>query len=130
MDAAGFREAFPSFTEELHPDARVAFHLRVAGLRLPPDRWGDLLDDGTRLFVAHYLTLEARANQSKDGTGGMDAAAGVLASESRTVGPVSKSKSYTNAATAEPGGGHWNATIYGQQFRDLANLVGMGGLQL
>ncbi len=130
MDVAGFREAYPAFTAELHPDVRVAFHLRVAGLRLSPERWDDLLEDGTGLFVAHYLTLEAKANQAKDGTGGMDAAAGTLASESKTVGPVSKSKSYNNAATAKPGEGHWNATIYGQQFRDLANIVGMGGIQL
>lgn len=128
MDVAGFREAYPVF--DRMPDSRVAFHLRAAGLRLPPTRWGDLLDDGMGLFVAHYLTLEARANQATDGTGGMDAAAGVLASESKTVGPVSKSKAYTNAATAEPGAGHWNATIYGQQFRDLARIVGMGGMQL
>ncbi|MDD3310957.1 DUF4054 domain-containing protein [Pseudodesulfovibrio sp.] len=130
MDVVGFREAFPAFTAELHPDARVAFHLRMAGLRLPSDRWGELLEDGTGLFVAHHLTLEAKMNQATDGTGGMDAAAGTLASESKTVGPVSKSKAYTNAATAEPGAGHWNATIYGQQFRDLARIVGMGGLQL
>lgn len=130
MDVAGFRAAYPAFTAELHPDVRVAFHLRAAGLRLPPERWGDLLDDGTGLYVAHHLTLEAKANQAADGTGGMDAAAGTLASESKTVGPVSKSKAYTNAASAEPGGGHWNLTLYGQQFRDLAKLVGMGGIQL
>jgi len=130
MDVAGFREAFPAFTAELHPYARVAFHLRVAGKRLSPDRWDDLLDEGTGLFVAHYLTLEAKATQAKDGTGGMDAAAGTVASESKTVGSISKSKAYTNAATAKPGDGHWNATIYGQQFRELVNLVGMGGVQL
>lgn len=130
MDVAGFREAFPAFTAELHPDVRVAFHLRVAGMRLPPERWDDLLDDGTGLFVAHFLTLEAKANQSKDGTGGIDAAGGTVASESKTVGPVSKSKSYTNAATANPKVGPWNATIYGQQLFELMQLVGMGGVQL
>jgi hypothetical protein len=130
MDVAGFRAAYPAFTQELHPDTRVAFHLRVAGMRLSPERWDAMLDDGTGLFVAHYLTLEARANQAKNGTGGMDAAAGTLASESKTVGPVSKSRAYTSAATAKPGEGHWNATIYGQQFRELANIVGMGGVQL
>ena len=130
MDVAGFREAFPAFTQELHPYARVAFHLRVAGLRLSPERWGDFLEDGIGLFVAHHLTLEAKTNQATDGTGGMDAAAGTLASESKTVGPVSKSRSYTNAATADPNAGHWNLTSYGLQFRDLAKLVGMGGIQL
>lgn len=130
MDVAGFREAFPAFTQELHPDARVAFHLRVAGLRLSPDRWDELLEDGIGLFVAHHLTLEAKTNQAKDGTGGMDAAAGTLASQTKTVGPVSRSRSYTNAAIADPDAGHWNLTSYGLQFRDLAKLVGMGGVQL
>ena len=130
MDVAGFRQAFPSFTEALHPDARVAFHLRVAGLRLPPDRWGDFLEDGTGLYVAHHLTLEAKAAQAKDGTGGIDAAAGALASESVSVGSVSKSKSYASAAPVNPDAAHWNATIYGQQFRDLVSVVGMGGVQL
>lgn len=130
MDVAGFREAFPSFTEALHPDVRVQFHLRAAALRLPPDRWGDMLDDGTALFVAHHLTLEAEANKASDGTGGAQAAAGPLASESKTVGPVSTSKSYAGASTAQPGAGHWNATIYGQQLHDLMRLVGVGGVQI
>lgn len=127
MDVAAFREAFPSFTEALHPDVRVAFWLRAAALRLSSDRWGDMLDDGTALFVAHQLTLEAEANKATDGTGGADAARGPLASESKTVGPVSEAKAYSGAATAKADAGHWNATIYGQQFHNLVQLIGAGG---
>lgn len=130
MDVAGFRAAFPAFTGEQHAYGRVAFWLRLAALRLPADRWGELLDDGIALFTAHQLTLEARANKAKDGTGGMDAAAGPLASESKTVGPVSVSKGYNSAATADPQAGQWNATVYGQQLYELMRLVGAGGVQL
>jgi hypothetical protein len=130
MDVAGFREAYPSFSEDLHPDVRVAFWLRMAALRLPSERWGELLDDGTALFVAHHRTLEAKTEQSTDGTGGIEAAAGTVSSESKTVGSVSKSKSYTNAASLDPNAGAWNGTIYGQQFFDLMQMVGAGGMQI
>jgi hypothetical protein len=127
MDVPGFRTAFPSFTEALHPAERVAFWLRAAALRLPQGRWGELHEDGVALFVAHHLTLEAEANKAKDGTGGAAAARGPVASEARTVGPVSTSKAYAGAATARAEAGHWNATIYGQQLLDLMRLVGAGG---
>lgn len=128
MDVAGFREAFPSFTEALHPDARVAFWLRAAAMRLSPERWGDMLDDGVALFVAHQLTLEAEVNKSGDGTGGADAARGPVASESKTVGPVSSSKGYAGASTAKADAGHWNATIYGQQLYEMMRMFGVGGV--
>jgi len=130
MDVAGFREAFPSFTLALHPDVRVAFWLRAAALRLPPDRWGDMFDDAVALFVAHNLTMEAETTKATDGTGGAQAARGPLASESKTIGPVATSKAYAGTATAQPGAGHWNATIYGQQLYELIKLIGVGGLQV
>jgi hypothetical protein len=54
MTSVDFRAAFPQFTAELFPDARVEFYLALAGKRLSPERWDDLLDAGTGLFVAHY----------------------------------------------------------------------------
>lgn len=129
MDVAGFRAAYPAFTEALHPDARVAFWLRVAGLRLSAARWGELLDDGMALFVAHHLTLERAAALATDGTGGKLAAAGHLASESKGVGGVSKSKGYAAGTTDWVNAGAWNQTIYGQQFYELMQLIGAGGIQ-
>jgi hypothetical protein len=127
MDAAGFRAAFPAFTPELHPDARVAFWLLVGSKRLAEDRWGDLYEQGLYLFTAHNLTLERAASLDPTGTGGMSAAAGPVTSESKTVGPISKSKSYSQATTANPAAGQWNLTIYGQQLYDLMQLIGVGG---
>lgn len=131
MDIAGIREAFPQFTEKVAPDGRIAFHLRMAGKLLPPERWGDLLDEGIGLYVAHKLTLELEAGKAKDGTGGLDAASGAITGETKTVGGMSYSVTRGGAAsagTALLNGGAWNATIYGQEFLQLARIVGAGGM--
>lgn len=128
MDAAGFRAAFPAFTAELFPDARVAFWLSVGSKRISAERWDDLYEQGLCLFTAHNLTLERAASLDPTGTGGMSAAAGPVTSESKTVGPISKSKSYSQATTANPAAGQWNATIYGQQLYELMRLIGVGGI--
>lgn len=118
MDIAAFREAFPAFTQALHPDARVAYWLRLAGLRLSAERLGVLWDDAVALFIAHQLTMEADPES---------AARGPVTSESRGVGQLSKTLGYAGPASGQPEGGHWNATIYGQQLRELLRLVGAGG---
>ena len=132
MTVDEFRAAFPAFTVELFPDARVEFYLALAGERLPPDRWGGLLPGGTALFVAHNLTLEKAAERAADGAGGFYAAAGpvVSESESKTVGGVSKTVSTGRAGAAATGyaaAGQWNDTVYGKQFWELAQIVGAGG---
>jgi hypothetical protein len=128
MTVAEFRAAFPQFTEELFPDARVSFYLTLAGKRLSPERWDDLLGEGTGLFAAHYLTLERAASASAGGTGGMDAAAGPAISVTKTVGSVSKSETRAGAAaTGYINAGQWNDTVYGKQCYELALLVGAGG---
>jgi len=128
VDVTGFRTAFPSFGQEMFPDARVQFWLTVGAKRLSAARWGDLLDHGLCLFAAHNLTLEREAAKDASGTGGMGAAKGPVTSESKSVGPVSKSTSYSQATASNPAAAAWNATIYGQQLHDLMQLVGAGGL--
>lgn len=123
-----FREAFPQFTDELFPDGRVRFYLTLAGKSLSAERWDDLLPEGMGLFAAHYLTLEREAAKSKDGTGGIAAAAGAVISSSKTVGGVSKSEGRAGTvATANLNAGHWNDTIYGKQYWQMVQLVGAGG---
>lgn len=128
-----FRESFPVFTLELFPDARVAFWLALAGKQLDPVRWDGLFAPGVCLYVAHQLTLEATAGKQADGSGGMDAAAGPVTAESKTVGSVSHSISRGGAAAAGAANlnaGHWNLTIYGQQYWQLVQMVGAGGLHI
>ena len=98
ISVAGFRDSFPQFTEALFPDGRVAFYLSLAG-------------------------------KAADGTGGMDAAAGPVTSQTKTVGSVSKSESRGGAAasgSANVNAGHWNDTVYGKQWWQLAMIVGAG----
>jgi hypothetical protein len=38
--------------------------------------------------------------------------------------------SYDTGSIIEQGGGVWNATTYGMRWIQLANLVGMGGVQV
>ena len=126
VTAAEFRAAFPQFTEDLYPDARVSLCLALAARRLDPCRWDELLADGMALFTAHYLTLERAA--TKAGDGGMEAAAGPVVSVSKTVGGVSKSENRAGAAaTGYAEAGHWNDTVYGKQFYELMRLIGAGG---
>ncbi len=123
-----FRESFPQFTEDLFPAARVEFYLRLAAKQLNPERWEDLLPEGTGLFVAHYLTLEREAQKDKTGTGGIGAAAGPVTAESKSVGGVSKSVTRAGpTATTNVAAGQWNLTIYGQQYWQLVQIVGAGG---
>lgn len=133
VSVQGFREARPQFTEELFPDGRVDFYLKIAVKRLVPHRWDDLLEEGCYLYAAHYLTLEAEANKESDGTGGLDAAAGAITSESKAVGGVSISQGRTGtsiASMAAEGAGSYANTIYGQQYWDLVQVIGAGALQV
>lgn len=128
MTVAEFREAFPQFTKELFPDVRVDFYIKLASRRLNPERWGDLLEEGLSLLVAHNLTLEAAATKVSDGTGGMEAAAGAVISETKTVGSISKSIGRQGSnATGNILAGEYNETVYGKQYYRLVRIVGMGG---
>lgn len=131
VSVAYFREAYPEFTVERFPDGQVDLRLHQAGLRLPEERWGEMWTEGVCLYAAHHLTMQRAATLAKDGTGGLDVAAGPVVSKSKAVGGVSKSESRAGAAAnGNVGAGHWNSTIYGQQLWQLMQLVGAGGLQV
>ncbi len=130
MDVAAFRTAFPQFTPDLAPDARVRFHLAVAGKLLPAARWGELLNEGLGLYVAHQLTLELEAGKAGDGTGGISVAAGPVTGETKTVGGMSHAVTRAGAAaqgSALTDAGQYNGTVYGQQFWQFARIIGAGG---
>ena len=67
--------------------------------------------------------------KAADGTGGMDAAAGPVTSQTKTVGSVSKSESRGARPRPEAptvNAGHWNDTVYGKQWWQLAMIIGAG----
>ncbi|WP_288074666.1 DUF4054 domain-containing protein [Pseudomonas sp.] len=127
MDAATFRQDFPEFSDTTkYPTSSIDTWLMMAGLLLPPDRWEDLLDRGTGLYVAHHLVLAALDQEA--------AAAGATPGQvkgvqtSKAVDKVSVG--YDTAAVTLQDGGFFNMTRYGVQFLQLARMVGAGGIQL
>ena len=127
MDAPTFRADFPEFADAVtYPTAQVNFWIGVAGKLLNVDRWYDLIDFGTELFTAHWLTLQIRDEQTVAGGGIPGTAQGVQVT--KTVDKVSVSYDVSQIALDQ--GGHWNTTSYGIRFLQLARMAGAGGVQL
>lgn len=127
MDASQFRQDFPEFANTAkYPDSSINLWLNLAAKLLPADRWCDLLDVGTELYVAHNLTLAARNKSTEDVGGTAGEIKGPLTSKS--VDKVSAG--YDSGAVALQDGGFFNLTSYGVQFLQYARMVGTGGIQL
>ena len=139
IDEATFRQNFPEFanTTVFTPGA-VAFWISVATMMLPTQTWGlgstaaqapvtTPLDMGLSLFVAHNLSLEARAIKAA-ANGGIpgSGAGGPVSSES--VGGVSRS--YDVGVAINLDAGPWNLTNYGTRFLFLARLLAKGPIQI
>jgi hypothetical protein len=122
---ATFRADFPEFSDiTTYPDSLINFWLGIGVLRLNPI-WGSLLNQGLELFTAHFISLSAM-NQKTVVAGGVPGLQrGVISAESAEI-----SVSYDTAASTLKDMGHWNLTVYGTQFQELANLVGMGPIQV
>lgn len=122
-----FRANFAEFgNTATYPDSAINYWIGVSGRLLNMNAWGNMLDDGTQLFVAHNLSLEAQAvKQSKVG-GQPGVGTGPVAS--KAVDKVNIS--YDTASAIEKDAGHWNLTIYGTRFIRLAKMMGAGGLQI
>lgn len=122
--AEEFRARWPQYADPVRwPDSAINFYAVLADKSLPANRWQDLLPEGTALYIAHNLALDA---MSAGKIPGRLSAAGMLSSKS--VGPASVS--YDNHIFMLPNAGHWGMTTFGIRFLQLARMVGAGGLQL
>lgn len=127
MTPAEFRADFPEFScTTAYPDSQVNFWLSLAGTMLNPQRWADLLNYGTALFVAHHLAMGYRDQMAAQAGGVPGTVNGPQSSKS--VDKVSAS--YDTGAMTFENGGFWNATMYGIRLLTLARYVGAGGIQL
>lgn len=127
MTPATLRAAFPEFASATdYPDAQVQVWIDLAGNMLNADRWDALLDMGTMLFTAHYLTIGLQDQKSAAAGGATGKVTGP-----QTAKAVDKvSASYDTAATTYQDAGFWNMTSYGVRFWQMLRMVGAGGVQL
>jgi hypothetical protein len=122
-----FRSDFPEFgSTTVYPDGQLTFWLTLGSLLINADRWGDVVNFGVELYMAHNLALGARAQEQAASGGIPGTASGMLSSKS--IDKVSAS--YDTASVAEEFGGSWNLTTYGQRLYRLMQQFGSGPLQI
>lgn len=127
LTPATFRGQFPEFACTVtYPDAQISFWSGLAVTLVNPQRFTDILDYATALFVAHHLVVGA-LNQASAATGG---APGEVAGPKTSKAVDKVSVSYDTASTTLEGGGFWNSTSYGVRLLQMARMYGAGGLQL
>jgi hypothetical protein len=128
VTVSSFRTDFPEFKDNVkYPDSGINYYLTLAlTMLVNPLRWGTVYDNGVELFIAHNLVLESQAQSSAKTGASPGLQTGAISGKS--VGPVSVS--YDASAGLEPEASHWNLTVYGTRFLNLARMVGAGGLQV
>ena len=128
FDLTVFRASFPEFADLVkYPDTLVTFWSGIGDAMLNTDRWGDVRDQGLKLFTAHQIVL-ATMNQAAGAIPGGAPGTGTGVISNQSVGGVSVG--IDTQASIESYAGHSNETNYGRQFIRLAKMVGMGGAQV
>lgn len=114
MTAAEFQLAFPVFATERVADIERLFVNALPFVDL--GRWGSLYDEGVRNYVAHMLAVD-RMDRDPARIGAND-----VTSKSVGSASVARSAELLAAQAHDP----FMRTTYGQRYRYLARLVGMG----
>lgn len=124
ITAQDFRAAMPAFADVTKfPTASVTFWLDLAYKRHNAERWGEMLDAGIQLYVAHELSVDASSALTPGAPGQIN---GNITS--RSVGGMSYSRDVSSAT--EPDAGYMNLSTYGVRWRQLMKLVGAGPLHV
>jgi hypothetical protein len=127
VDNKRFRNDFPEFADPgAYTDSTLSYWLTVAQMLNNPCVWGTLLPTAIELLAAHYMVQEAQALKIANAGGIPGIQSGMV--QSKAVSAVSIS--YAVQGALEDGAGSYNATIYGQRWWHLAQLVGAGAIQL
>ena len=113
----------------LVPIMVILMYVALASSCLVQARWLNSWKFGMSLFIAHFLTLYARSDGNPMSTIGQVAAQGLSLGiqTAKSVGDVSVSY---QPVTGLEDWGMWNLTIYGEQFAQLAKMIGSGPLFL
>lgn len=127
VTAESFRESFPAFGDQVaYPGPEIDFWLGLGLKLMDPARWGDVIDYGLQLFVAHNLALEAMTANASGGGQAPGQVSGPVTSAS--VDKVSYSRDPSSAM--DPKNGHWNLTTYGLRYIRLVMMMGAGPVQV
>ena len=127
VTSSSFRLGFPEFDDlTKYPDSQLAFWITLSGKMFDSGRWGELLDFGTMLFIAHNIALQARA--AADASFGKPPGQASGPVNNKSVDKVSIG--FDTASAAEENGGAYNLTVYGQQYLRLARNIGAGPVQV
>jgi hypothetical protein len=125
---ATLRVTFPEFSNtEKYPDAMVQMWLDLAVNFVNVGRWAEMADHGVALYAAHHLILAQRA-------GGMSTRNGVAGGgrvgiqTSKSIDGVSVS--HDVSSVTQDRAGHFNMTVYGLQFVNMARLLGAGPVHI
>lgn len=121
--AASFRGVFTAFSNTTnYTTVEVEWWLQLALKLHNADRWGNLLDEGVYLFVAHNLSIEFNAKAAACAEQAPGAVVGTVTSGS--VDRVSYSRDAS--AAMDPKNGHWNLSSYGLRWIRLSRMIGAG----
>lgn len=124
---ATFRNDFPEFLSSTqYTDPQITFWLGIGNKLLSAQAWGELLDHGLELFVAHHMTMGQQNAASTANGAAPGQNTGVV-----TAKAVDKvSVTYDASVGIFENAGHYNLTTYGLQFMQLARMIGAGGVQI
>jgi len=127
VDITQFRIDFPEFSDTtVYPSSMITFWSDLGEKLLDVTRWDTIYIQGIQLFTAHNIVLAAGNVAASDAGGIPGQASGPT--QSKSVGAASVS--YDTAAAMLPNAGHWNQTIYGRQYLQLARMIGTGAVQI
>lgn len=107
------------------PFVIIAAYIFLASASLVQARWQEMWQVAMGLYVAHFLTLYARADGNPSSTIGQIAAQGLSLGiqTAKSVGDVSVAY---QPVTGLEDWGAWTTTIYGEQLAQFAKAVGSG----
>ena len=110
-----FRTRFPEFVDV--DDSVINFAIADAADDMDVVRWGNRYDTGQLFLAAHFTVLSSTNGSIKDGSVGPV--------QQATTGPLSVQ--YGSPVAKTQTDAMLTATVYGQRYLRLRNMVGMGG---
>ena len=117
-----FLLAFPEFNDaSKYPYLQRKMWFDIALANIDGQRWGDYYEAGVYLFTAHHLAIFANQKGKPGMPGRIPFPVG-----SKSVGSVSVSVD----TSILQGQGFWGLTTYGLNYNRIAQIVGMGGIQI